>query len=65
MTNDDLECFKLAFGYAQAHRFARLGQSVEGMHLVGADGDIDSDFRDMIVRVYRAVKQAKLACEEG
>jgi hypothetical protein len=59
----DFECFRMAFEYAQRHRFAKLGQRVEALHLVGPDGNIDPDFEEMLINVYRAVKQGMEAVE--
>lgn len=54
----DFELFKIAFGYVQAHRFARIKDSVSTLHLVGDDQNLHPEFRTMIQRVYRAVKQS-------
>ena len=64
MKSEDFECFKLAFGYVQKHRFARIKQAVSELHLVGQDGQIDSDFQTMLVSVYKAIKQGLEAVED-
>ena len=63
MNHEDFECFRMAFEYAQRHRFAKMGQAVDPLHLVGPDGNIDPEFLQMLIRVYRAVKQGKEAVE--
>jgi hypothetical protein len=60
----DFECFRLAFGYVQQHRFARIKEAVSSLHLVGRDGNLDPEFRAMIEKVYRAVKQSMAAVEK-
>ena len=64
MSSEDFECFRMAFEYCAQHRFATMGRSVEGLHLVGHDGDLHSDFRRMLVPVFRAIQQGKSAVEE-
>ena len=64
MNAQDFDCFKLAFKYVQQHRFARIKQTVSELHLVGQDGDIDSDYRMMLISVYKAIKQGFHAVEE-
>jgi hypothetical protein len=63
VNHEDFECYRMAFEYAQRHRFAKMGQRVDALHLVGPDGNIDPEFREMLVKVYRAVKQGKEAVE--
>jgi hypothetical protein len=64
MTPQDFDCFKMAFNYVQQHRFARIKQAVSELHLVGQDGNIDSDYRMMLLSVYKAVKQGLHAVED-
>ena len=63
MNHEDFECYRMAFEYAQRHRFAKMGQRVDPLHLVGPDGNLDPDFREMLTKVYRAIKQGKEAVE--
>ena len=63
MNPQDFDCFKLAFKYVQQHRFAGIKQAVSELHLVGPDGDIDSDYRGMLIAVYKAIKQGLHAVE--
>ncbi|MEN8150976.1 MAG: hypothetical protein ABFS86_14235 [Planctomycetota bacterium] len=64
MNDHDFELFKIAFHYVQEHRFARIKDSVSTLHLVGDDQNLHSEFRAMIQRVYRAVKQSYEAVQE-
>ena len=64
MNEHDFELFKIAFSYVQAHRFARIKDSVSTLHLVGDDRELHPEFRAMIKRVYRAVKQSYDAVQE-
>jgi hypothetical protein len=61
----DFEIFKLAFQYVQEHRFTHVRQSVSTLHLVGEDGNIDPDFRTMLVSVYGAIQQGFTAVNEA
>jgi hypothetical protein len=63
LDRQDFECFRMAFEYATKHRFAKLGQRVDALHLVGPDGNIDPEFEEMLLKVYRCVKQGKEAVE--
>ena len=58
MNEHEFECFKIAFNYVQQHRFARIKDSVSTLHLVGEDENLHPEFRAMLQRVYRSVKQA-------
>jgi hypothetical protein len=58
MVTVDFEIFRMAFDYAQRHRFAQMGKSVEEIHLVGADGNIDPIFEGMVKSVYKCARQA-------
>ena len=64
MNEHDFELFKIAFNYVQAHRFARIKDSVSTLHLVGDDCELHPEFRAMIKRVYQAVKQSYDAVQE-
>jgi len=64
MTDHEFECFKIAFSYVQQHRFARIKDSVSSLHLVSEDGALHPEFRAMIQRVYRAVRQSFDAVKE-
>ena len=63
MSHEDFECFRMAFDYCAQHRFATMGRSVEGLHLVGHDGDLHPDFERMLVSVYHAIRQGRAVVE--
>jgi hypothetical protein len=54
----EFECFKIAFKYVQQHRFARIKDAVSSLHLVGENETLHPEFRAMIRRVYRAVRES-------
>lgn len=64
MNSRDFECFKLAFRYVEQHRFAHIREAVGGLHLVGANGSLDPDFRAMLLSVYGAIREGMAAVED-